>query len=56
MEEFNLINFVFNDSSTKEYLLLEIQGNVEHTLEKKYYFMFLGNLSSLDKVISIIFK
>ena len=50
MEEFKVINFIFSDSHNKEYHLLEFQGNVHHTLEKKYYLMFLGNLSTLDKV------
>ena len=50
MEGLKMLNFVFTDSSTMEYIMLEIQGNIQHTVEKKYYFMFMGHLSTLDKV------
>ena len=52
MEDFKVINFIFSEPKSEEYILLEFQGTIHHTVEKKYYMMFLGNLSTLDKVIS----
>jgi hypothetical protein len=49
MEDFKVINLVFSEPNSEEYLLLEFQGNIQHTVEKKFYLMYLGNLNTLDK-------
>ncbi len=44
-----IINFI-NFQSNNEQLLIEIQGEITHTIENKFNFMFLGKLTKNSEV------
>ncbi len=39
-----------NQTTENELLLIEIQGSIQHTIETKFNFMFLGKLNKINDV------
>jgi len=45
-----------NQITDNELLLIEIQGSIQHTIESKFNYMYLGKINKINDVILILFK
>lgn len=43
-----------NQITDQELLLIEIQGSIQHTIESKFNYMYLGKLNKINDVLLIL--
>ena len=50
----NIINLV-TKISEEEFVVIEMQGNISHSIENKYFNLHLGKIENISKVLFFLF-